>query len=568
MKNIYLAIAVCLSIYSCDNVDINANSNTGNDEAKNPPSRDVSITPENSYSDLFLDTGVVEDYIRSKNLDNNSAQGMRNFYNVRNYQFAWFASDGFTEQGRGFWNLYDWFSDREKNSDQQIKGFANRVDSLFEEDSISVSASDSIFVNTELTLTQQFLQFARNHPQQGLRNASTNTEFLPVKKVDAITLADSILRSDTNANTNRPYNLLRQKLEQYTSVAKQGGWQPITSISKQIKKGTSSPAVSTIKRRLQLTGDMQGTDTSRVFNDSLEVAIKSFQERNGFRPTGVITDSLVKALNVPVEQRIQQILVNMNRMYWMPAELPNNIIDVNIPDFKLHVYEGTTEVIEMPVIVGKEGTNTMMFTGNLNQVVFSPYWNIPESIVKNEIMPKMKKDPNYLKKNNMEIVKQNDSIPTIRQLPGPENSLGRVKFLFPNSFDIYLHDTPEKNLFQKQNRAFSHGCIRVAQPEKLANYVLRNNQQWDSAKIKQAMNSDTENYVKVDNPIPVMITYFTAWVDEKGQLNFRNDVYSHDANTANKMFANSAFTNVSRPVSDTTRNRSGSDTAKRRNNVI
>lgn len=564
MKNYILAFAVSLSIYSCDNADINANSNTGNDEAKNPPTRDVSITPENSYSDLFLDTAVLENYIRTNNLDNNSAQGMRNFYNVRNYQFAWFTSDGFTEQGRGFWNLHDWFSDRDQNAEQQTKSFATKVDSLFEEDSLLVSASDSTFINTELTLTQQFLQFARTHPQQGLRNASTNTEFLPVRKFETNTLADSILRSDTNANANRSYNILRQKLEQYSNIARQGGWQPITSTSKQIKKGSSSPAISAIKKRLQLTGDLQGTDTSRVFNDSLEVAIKSFQERYGFRPTGVITDSLVKVLNVPVEQRIQQILVNMNRMYWMPAELPDNIIKVNIPDFKLYVYEGTTEAFEMPVIVGKEGTNTLMFTGKLNQVVFSPYWNIPESIVRDEILPKMKKDPNYLKKNKMEIVKENDSIPTMRQLPGPENSLGRVKFLFPNSFDIYLHDTPEKSLFQRQNRAFSHGCIRVAQPEKLANYVLRNNQQWDSTKIREAMKSDTEKYVKVDNPIPVMITYFTAWVDENGQLNFRDDVYSHDAKTASKMFANSAFTNVSRPLSDTTRNRSGSDTAKRR----
>ncbi|RYF82880.1 MAG: hypothetical protein EON98_10895 [Chitinophagaceae bacterium] len=192
--------------------------------------------------------------------------------------------------------------------------------------------------------------------------------------------------------------------------------------------------------------------------------------------------------------------------------------------------------MEMPVIVGKEGTGTMAFSDEITKIVFNPYWNIPESIVKNEIMPAMKADPSYLKKKNMEIVKQNDSVPQIRQLPGKDNALGRVKFLFPNSFDIYLHDTPNKDLFAQQNRALSHGCIRVAKPDSLAAFILRRQSEWTPEKISAAMNSGKEQTVDVKNPVPVSITYYTAFADEKGKLNFRHDVYGYDQRTAERMF--------------------------------
>lgn len=205
----------------------------------------------------------------------------------------------------------------------------------------------------------------------------------------------------------------------------------------------------------------------------------------------------------------------------------------------LYAVEGTNKVLEMPVIVGKEGTTTMMFSGAINQVVFNPTWHIPQSIVEKEILPKMKSDPGYLKKKNMEIVSQKDSIPTINQLPGKENALGRVKFLFPNSYDIYLHDTPDKTSFAKKDRAQSHGCIRVADAEKLAVYLLRNQTEWSQDKVRTAMSNNKEQTVKLKNAAPVYITYLTAWIDEKGKLNFRNDVYGHDKETSERMFRRS-----------------------------
>ncbi len=189
-------------------------------------------------------------------------------------------------------------------------------------------------------------------------------------------------------------------------------------------------------------------------------------------------------------------------MQWMP-EAAGNLFVVNIPEFKLNVYEGTKKAFDMNMVVGKEGHNTMMFKGDMTQVVFSPYWNVTPDIVREEIYPAMQRDPDYLAKHNMEVTGNNAGLPVVRQLPGEENSLGKVKFLFPNSFNIYFHDTPAKTLFSKDKRAFSHGCIRLSEPEKLADYVLRNKADWPPSRITEAMNSGKETFVKLDKPIPV-----------------------------------------------------------------
>jgi murein L,D-transpeptidase YcbB/YkuD len=161
---------------------------------------------------------------------------------------------------------------------------------------------------------------------------------------------------------------------------------------------------------------------------------------------------------------------------------------------------------------------------------------VPQSIVQKEILPAMSRNPNYLASQDMEVTGNEDGVPVIRQRPGGKNALGRVKFLFPNSFNIYFHDTPSKSLFTKDKRAYSHGCIRLSDPVKMANYVLKDQPEWTPEKIEEAMNSGVEKFVRVKNPIPVIITYYTAWVDENGQLNFREDIYGHDASLAQKMF--------------------------------
>jgi L,D-transpeptidase YcbB len=230
------------------------------------------------------------------------------------------------------------------------------------------------------------------------------------------------------------------------------------------------------------------------------------------------------------------MLINLERLRWVPEEVTGDYLLVNIPQFKLHVYEKGKLAWSMNVVVGSLQHNTVIFNGDLKYIVFSPYWNVPVSIVKNEIMPGIKKNKNYIASHNMEITSYSGSIPNVRQKPGANNSLGKVKFLFPNSYNIYLHDTPAKSLFGETSRAFSHGCIRLGEPMKLAEFLLRNDSTWTKQNIQKAMDAGKEKYVTLSKTIPVFIGYFTAWVDSEGLLNFRDDVYGHDAKLAEKMF--------------------------------
>src|SRR4029079_7731636 len=516
-------------------------SGSSTNQKKNISKRDGSVNASNSYSDLFFDSTAMEQFIQKKKIADSIADRIRSFYNTRNYQYAWFSSDGLTEQARAFWNLHDYVTTYDPDSSLKDKALQRKMDYLTAEDQLSVSTKDKSFLNTELTLTQHFIQYILHNYEKGFVKRKEMERFIPRKKEDALQLADSILNKKHKddkyfEDVNPAYSALKDQLNTYVDIAKKGGWPQITMAKKMLKKGMTAPGIAVIKRRLQITGDLQGNDSSSVFNDTLVNAIRNFQERHGYTPSGVITDSLIKEMNVPVVKRIQQIIMNMERMRWTVARDSGNLIVVNIPEFVLHVYEGNKKAFDMDVVVGKEGHNTMMFNGDLNQVVFCPNWNVPQSIVQKEILPAMEKDKNYLEKQNMEITGEEEGTPVIRQLPGEKNALGKVKFLFPNSFNIYFHDIPAKSLFEKDKRAYSHGCIRLKEPEKMADYVLRDQPEWTPGKIEEAMNAGKEKFVKVKDPIPVLITYYTAWVDENGQLNFREDIYGHDRDLATKMF--------------------------------
>ncbi|HJS55600.1 MAG TPA: L,D-transpeptidase family protein [Chitinophagaceae bacterium] len=539
MKKIISILTACVLLFACS--DSRSGYKGKAKEEKNISTRDISITKTNSYSDLFFDTTALSNFITQNKIADSIARRLKSFYNTRNFQFAWFSSNGLTEQARGFWNLHDYVTTYNADSSLKDKKLQKRMDRLIAEDELSVSASDKNFINTELTLTQHFIMYMLNNYEKGYVKRKEMERFIPRKKEDPITLADSLVNKKHKddkyfEDVNHSYNGLKDQLKKYLAIAKNGGWPQVNPVKKPLKKGASSPDITIIKKRLAITGDLSGNDTSQLFNDTLELAVKDFQARHGYNETGIISDSLVKEMNVPAIRRVEQLLMNMDRMRWLANEPTGNLIVVNIPEFVLHLYEGKQKVFDIDVVVGKEGHSTMMFNGDLNQVVFSPYWNVPPSIVAKEILPEMEKNPNYLASENMEITGNDDGLPVIRQKPGPGNALGKVKFLFPNSFNIYLHDTPAKSLFEKDKRAYSHGCIRVREPEKLANYVLRNQPEWTPEKISEAMNSGDEKYVKVKNPIPVVITYYTAWVDENNRLNFRHDIYGHDERLAQKMF--------------------------------
>lgn len=543
MKKFFLYTILVSSFFAaCRNGGQHSDTDENSAQGKKKiSSRDYSINASNSFSDLFLDSMAMEKFIAKKNLPDSIARRMRSFYNTRNYQFAWFSSDGLNEQTYAFWNLHDYVTTYDNDTSLKDKALGKKMDALTAEENLSPKASDPTYLNTELTLTEHFIKYILNNYDKGYVKRKEAERFIPFKKQNALELADSLLNKKHKddkyfADVNAPYKGLKDQLSKYYNIAKSGGWPQITTTKKTLKKGASDPAIVMIKKRLAITGELPGKDSSQVFDDTLLNAVKIYQTRMGYTPDGVITAQLIKDMNVPAVERLKQILINMGRMRWMPTEPSGRLIMVNIPEFVLHVYENKKKAWDMNVVVGKEGHNTTMFTGDLNQIVFSPYWNVPPSIVKNEILPKMESNPDYLSSQHMEETGTEDGLPKIRQVPGPWNSLGRVKFLFPNSFNIYFHDTPAKSLFEKDKRAYSHGCIRLEQPEKMAEYLLQNQPEWTPEKIEAAMNSGDEQYVKLKNPVPVIITYYTAWVDDNGQLNFRDDIYDHDKSLGNKMF--------------------------------
>jgi murein L,D-transpeptidase YcbB/YkuD len=499
--------------------------------------RNYSINKSNAYNDLFLDSMAVEKFITAQTLNDTVANAMRSFYNARNYQFTWFASNGLTEQALGFRSLYDY----SKDTSESNKALENKLDAIMVEDSLNVSATDPSFVKAELQLTERFINyFIRTYQDDNIRTRQIE-QFIPIQKKEVLQLADSVL-ANKNKDTknyeaaNDAYRLMKEKLQQYREIAGKGGWDTIPAVSKKLKLGDNAPAIPYIKKRMTITGELKTSDSSQLYNEPLENAIKTFQQHHGFTPDGIITPALITEMNVPALARVEQLLINMERMRWMPDQPEGKLILVNIPEFMLHVQEGKNQTFEMEVIVGKEGHNTTLFSGKLNQIVFSPNWNVPASIVRKEILPAMNRNKNYLQQHNMEIKGERNGLPVIRQLPGKKNSLGKVKFLFPNSYNIYFHDTPAKSLFNHDNRAYSHGCIRLADPVKMATWLLENSPEWTPEKIDEAMNQTKEKYVKVKDPVPVMITYYTAWVDHDGALQFRKDIYGHDSRLAAKMF--------------------------------
>ncbi len=515
---------------------------TKSEAEKKVSKRDYSINATNAYSDIFFDSLQLEESIVSKNLSDTLSRRMRSFYNARNFQFAWFDSKGLTYQAFNFWNLHEYYTTYSNDQSLNDKSLKNKMNFLVADENINVNGSDKNFIKTELTLTEHFIKYLLTNYKNGEIKRKEMERFIPLKKQDALFIADSLLTKKHKDNkyysdVNEPYKLLKVQLQKYFTIVKNNGWTMINVKSGLLKKGTSAPEIRLLKKRLEISGEMPAGDSTDLFTDGLENAIKIFQKSHGFSATGIVTSDLLKELNVTALQRLQQILINMDRMRWVFNHTEGNLIEVNIPEFILHVYEGKKEAFNMPVVVGKEGHNTTIFTGNLNQVVFSPYWNVTPSIIAKEILPAIEKNPNYLEKNNMEQTGEDENgLPVIRQLPGPKNSLGKVKFLFPNSYNIYFHDTPAKDLFNMDRRAYSHGCIRLSDPTKMATYLLRNQKEWTQQKIDEAMNAGVEQVVRLKAAIPVLITYYTAWVDANGVLNFRGDVYKHDAEIMRKMF--------------------------------
>jgi len=507
--------------------------------------RDYSIDTTNSYSRIFFDSSSLVKYLVDNKIDPSVGSRMISFYNARNYQFSWFSKDGPTEQARGFWNMHSYLTTYANGKSLIDSLLQKRMDNYVADDDTATrwTAKDAVLLNTELKMTHHYIMFALLNYDKGFVERKELESFIPAKKENPDSLVNDLLDAENQdkiyyEGVNPSYKKLKEQLKKYVAIQKEGGWPKISVNAKELAATDTSRQIAVLKRHLFITGDMPAEDSTEFFTPDLDSAIRTFQVRHGYKPTGKLTDNQLKDMNVPVEKRISQILINLSRTQWLVSEPEGKLITVNIPEFILHVKDGKTKVFDMVVVVGKQGSKTTMFTGNLNTVVFSPYWNVPYSISKKEIAPGIARSGNaYLARQNMEVVGSwGNGIPRVRQKPGGNNSLGRVKFLFPNSYDIYFHDTPSKGLFKNDKRAYSHGCIRLSEPVKMANYLLQSDTAWNAEKIDSAMHLNKEKYVRIKPAVPVLITYYTAWVDDEGLLHFADDIYGHDKDLTAKMF--------------------------------
>lgn len=409
-------------------------------------------------------------------------------------------------------------------------------------------------------LTRAYLAYAQDVALGRVRPEDLDAEWqMEARKVDPAAILARALEGgnlkDALASLpppHRGYQALREELARYRGLAEQGGWPqvpegPALALTELERQPTPEEArrLRALEARLAAEGYLpKPGEGGELDLQRLVGALDRFQVRHGIAVDHILGPETVEELNVPAERRVRQIALNMERWRWLPAELSERRLEVNVPEFMLRGFEGDRPTLAMRVVVGKEGWGTAMFTDQMDHVVVNPYWNVPESIARDEVLPAVRRDPGYLQRNNFEVLSgwEAEAEPVsprsvdwgsvdekqvrFRQLPGAGNSLGRIKFMFPNQFNIYLHDTPAQHLFQEYDRAFSHGCIRVEKPSELASWVF----QGDDAEVQQALATSERKSLSLPEPIPVWIVYWTAHVPpgENG-IGFYQDIYGIDA---------------------------------------
>lgn len=345
----------------------------------------------------------------------------------------------------------------------------------------------------------------------------------------------------------------QKALQAYIRLAAEDDGELLPATRKPVDLGKPYAAVARLDRLLRRLGDLPGNapkvSNPQIYEGMLVDAVKRFQARHGIDPDGRIGKDTLKQLNTPLIRRVRQLDLVLERWRWIPEEFSRPTVVINIPEFRLQAFDASHRAeLEMKVVVGKAyRRQTPVFTNQMTHVIFRPYWNVPLSIQRGELAPKLAKDGAYLGKNSYEIVNGRQEVVerdvateamlpllrsgklSLRQVPGGKNALGQIKFVFPNGFNVYLHGTPAKALFSRSRRDFSHGCIRVEKPEELAAWVLRDRPEWTMERIREAENGAKPLQVNLANPIPVLIFYGTAVARESGEVCFFDDIYKHDA---------------------------------------
>ncbi|MFD1875356.1 L,D-transpeptidase family protein [Hymenobacter bucti] len=507
----------------------------------------------------------------------------RKFYRERQFRLGWFKDHELVPQAQTFLNVVakakDDGLDPKRYQDNELTKLLAEFKTV--QDS---TRRNQLERQIDVNLSGTYFSWASDYYRGVANPRDTKNEAWKVKrnkiKLDRALLTILRERESTYpyydfAPLHPEYDQLKKALALLRARQQAGGW-PTLPATTNLRPGQSSPVVSLLRQRL-LGSETEGTvapaagpgqalpvvnkepapTAAEAYGPELVNAVKGFQRDAGLPTTGLVNGETLRQLNVPLTTRIDQVILNMERWRWLPKKFEPDYLLVNIPEYKLHVYEQNKEVITMRVIVGKTLNATPVFSDKMEYVVLSPYWNVPFSIIDKEMRPRLVANPQAtLDRLDMEVVKgygrratvvdpstidwanvtQATFKYTLRRRPGPKNDLGEVKFIFPNSNDIYLHDTPHDELFSQTARNFSHGCVRVEEPVKLATYLLRDYPQWDQTAIQDTIAQRREKYITLKEKLPVYLVYLTAWADADGHVHFRNDIYGHDKALAKEYF--------------------------------
>lgn len=387
-------------------------------------------------------------------------------------------------------------------------------------------------------------------------------DFNPVQAIEAVLSSNDLIEFFSSLPPqHHHYTLLTESLDKYRKMKAHGGWITVPD-GKMIRPFKSDSRIAIIKQRLAQSGDLpkEQVDTEFFYDEKLQEVIRDFQSRHGLKPDSIIGPNTITALNISVEEKLDSIKLNLARWRWQSHDLGGKYILVNIAGYNLKAYrsQGTEVALDFAVIVGQEQHQTPVFSDRIKYVEINPFWTVTPSIAKDEDLPELQKDPNHLVDRNIRLFSswQADAVELdstqidwaevtpnqmaayrLRQDPGPWNALGKIKFVFPNRYSVYMHDTPAHNLFRHSQRSFSHGCIRVSKPYDLARYVLEDQTKPLSEKTLQKLyKGDERTIIRLSEPIPVHITYQTSWVDKDGTINFNRDVYLRDQELRKALF--------------------------------
>lgn len=481
------------------------------------------------------------------------------FYRQRHFGAAWVSLQGLSDQGQGLLKVLQSAHQEGLRPDEY---HVKTIDLFAEQLRIFYSQGKPVeplqLARLDILLTDAYLRYAGDVTGGRVKAAKVyHKEWRAAPRIDNLieTLQLNLeygqaVKALLDMLPDDPgYRRLRDYLTIYRQLAAEGGW-PQLPEGPLLKLGQADWRVPWLQQHLIQTGDLPVINRAAewIFDEATADALTNFQERHALKADGVLGPETLAALNISVEERIRQIEINLERWRWLPRDLGRRYLAVNIADFSLEIVEEGEAVLAMPVVVGTDSRRTPVFSAQLRYLDFAPYWNVPLTILREDKLPLIKTDLKYLASHHYEIVIRRNGVVEpiepetvdwdgvtaenfpglLRQKPGPWNPLGQVKFMFPNKFHVYLHDTPERYLFDRKRRSFSSGCIRVKRPFDLAHYLLQHQEGWDAQRIEEAMAADETLRVLLDDPLPVHVLYQTVWVDGEGRLQFRPDIYQRD----------------------------------------